>query len=180
MDIIETPIEGLQIKLNKVVGDNRGYLAELSPNGTDNVFFSDGIRNMYISVATQKGVARAGHYHHKLIENFYTLSGVALWIFKDFRKDKKSFGNIYPVILGENDRDINVKDVEAYLVPKNMAHVFVPAGIYHLFYPLTDKEVRVLSIASLSHDDNDYVRIAPSQDKDVEKVAGKILSELRI
>ncbi|MFA6436702.1 MAG: dTDP-4-dehydrorhamnose 3,5-epimerase family protein [Candidatus Paceibacterota bacterium] len=174
MNIIYTNIDGLVIKLNKVVGDERGYLYEIAPGGNDNELINGKIGNVYSSTATQKGVARGGHYHHKLIEHFYTLSGTCLWIFKDFRDDSKTKGKTFTVLAGEKDENINIQDVDGYFLPESMAQILVPQGVYHVFYPLTDKKAEVLAITNLPHDNDDYVRIDPKKDEDMNKILDKL------
>lgn len=90
--IIQTSIEGLLIKLNKVIVDERGYLAELMPGGLENEFCKGGFKNLYLSTATSKHIARGGHFHKfaDSYENFYCVSGLALWLFYDFRNHKIS------------------------------------------------------------------------------------------
>ena len=174
MKIIKTPIEGLKIKLNKVIGDRRGYLYELAPGGKDNEFLRDGIGNIYCSTATQRGIPRGGHYHEKLVENFFTISGLALWLFKDFRKKSSTFGKAWGVILGEEEKINLPASFPAYLLPYVMAQVWVPAGVYHVYYPLTSSKVIVLAVTSLPHDDSDYVRLLPDQDKDLKRLLEKV------
>ncbi|TRZ83871.1 hypothetical protein D4R86_00015 [bacterium] len=175
MSIIKTTIDGLMIKLNKVVGDERGYLYEIAPNGNKNKLINGKIGNIYCSTATQKNIARGGHYHHQLIEIFYTLTGTALWLFKDFRKNSKTFGKIYAVVLGKKDKNINsnFKKTNAYYLPESMAQVLVPAGVYHVYYPLTEKKVEVLAVTNLPHDNDDYIRFIPEEDKNLKTILEK-------
>jgi len=179
MKIIKTSIDGLKIKLNKVIGDERGYLYEIAPNGNKNKFINGEIGNIYCSTATQKDIARGGHYHHKLIEIFYTLTGTALWLFKDFRKDSKTFAKIYAVVLGEKDKNINsnFKKANAYYLPESMAQVLVPAGVYHVYYPISDKKVKVIAITNLPHDNDDYVRFSPEEDADLKILKKELIDK---
>jgi len=174
MEIIKTNIVGLKIKLNKVIGDARGYLYEVLPGGNDSELIGGKIGNVYCSTATQKGIARGGHYHHKLLENFYTLSGTCLWLFKDFRKDSQTFGKTYAVITGEKDENANIKDIDSYFLPDALAQILVPEGVYHVYYPLTEKKVEVLAITNLPHDNDDYVKFDPKEDEDLAKILSKI------
>jgi dTDP-4-dehydrorhamnose 3,5-epimerase-like enzyme len=170
MEIIETPIEGLKIKFNKIIGDTRGYLAEIAPSGVNNDFIQGKIGNVYLATGTEKGVPRGGHYHHDLIENFYTISGTTLWLFKDFRKESATYKKTYAIILGEKDENLNVDYIDEYLLPGTMAQILVPTEVYHVFYPLTDKEVKVLAITNLPHNNDDYVRFKPEDDQDLKKL----------
>ncbi len=174
MKIIQTSIDGLKIKLNKVIGDKRGYLYEIAPGGNGNELINGEIGNIYCSSATQKGVARGGHYHHKLIENFCVISGTALWLFKDFRQSSKSYGKIYAVIVGEKAKGVEKFDVPSYCLPEVSAQVLVPAGVYHVYYPLSDEKVEVIAITNLPHDNSDYVRLLPEEDESLKKFLEKL------
>jgi len=178
MKLIETPIEDLKIKLNKVIGDKRGYLYEVAPNGIKNELIYGKIGNVYMATAKQKHIARGGHYHHQLTENFYTISGQALWLFKDFRKDSKTLNSTYAVLLGEKDESVDISGIDSYLLPDSLAQVFVPEGVYHIFFPLTDKKVEVLAITNLPHDNDDYVRFDPKEDKDLNILMKKYLKKI--
>jgi len=172
-EVIKTPINGLKVNLNKIVGDVRGHLYEIAPGGTANDFVGGKIGDVYIATASKKGVGRGGHYHHELIENFYTLTGSALWLFKDFRKKSNTFNKTYAAIFG-NKKTEGI-EVDQYVLPDNMAQVLVPEGVYHVFYPLTDKEVTVLALTNLPHDNDDYVRIPPEEDKDLKELKKKLI-----
>lgn len=153
--IIETNIEGLLIKLNKVVIDERGFLAEMAPSGLEDNFFKNGVKNIYTSTAVGKHIARAGHFHYKNYENFYTISGTALWMFVDCRKESKTFNKTFSVILGS--KSLNTAKDPVYTIDRKfLAQVLVPPGVYHIFWPLTEEPVSVVAIASESHNEADY------------------------
>src|SRR3989344_1627658 len=154
---IQTSIEGLKIRIQKVVGDSRGVLCELAPEGMADSFFSAGVKNMYTSVAVGKHMQRAGHYHHKNQEVFYTLTGCALWGFADFRKGSSTFGKTYAIVVGAESPPTKT-DAPVFVVDdKKMAQVFVPSGVYHAYWPLTDTSVSVLAVASEPYNKEDYV-----------------------
>jgi len=163
MDIIKTSINGLEIHLEKVLGDSRGLLAEMIPSGAQNDAVSRGIGNIYASIATGKHIGRAAHYHFKNHEIFFTLSGTALWLFHDFRKDSPTFGKIEGFVLGFDSPEEEIFHPIYVLGQKQMARVSVPAGVYHAFWPLSEEKVTVVAVASVSHDDNDYWRGKPEE-----------------
>ncbi len=175
MPIITTPIDGLKISLNKVIADQRGILCELAPKGTNNEFLKDGVGNIYTSIAIGKYTSRAEHYHYRLVENFYTLTGTALWLFKDFRENSITKNNIYSVILGEQ-RFSNPQGIESYTIDHGyMAQTLVPAGVYHAYYVLSEERVMVLAIASTPHDDTDYVKIKIADIKELQEIISRII-----
>lgn len=169
MEIVKTNIEGLTIRINKVVRDKRGFLAEISRSAKDDDFLKLGIQNIYISVATEKKVARGGHFHKKNAENFLTLSGTTLWLFIDCRKESPTFNNFYSVILGSDKLQIET-DISYYtLDDSKMAQTLIPPGVYHIFWPLTNASVMVLAIASepFKEDREDHFTIDLNERKDI-------------
>ena len=157
MNTITTPIQGLEIHLQRVFGDPRGLLAELVPGGTSNPVVADhGIGNLYASIATGKHTARAAHFHFKNHEIFFTLTGTALWLFHDFRESSPTFGQNAGFVLGFDSPTFPVHHTLYVLDQKQMARVVVPAGVYHAYWPLTDEKVVVATVASEAHKDEDY------------------------
>ncbi len=158
MDIKNTPIAGLKIILNKVVSDERGSYCDMLPGGTESQWALDGIKHIHASIATQKLIARGGHYHLRLKENFYTLSGTALWFFYDFKEDSPTHGQSYAVILGfakpQNDLGLPVYTIDQGV----MAQLYIEPGVYHIFWPLTDEKTVVAGTGSLDYDSEDYGR----------------------
>ncbi len=178
---IATTIKGLDLHLNKVVSDERGSYCDMAPGGTDNPLYADGIKHIHASVATKKFVPRGGHYHYKLRENFFTLSGTALWYFYDFNKNSPTFGKGYAVILGYDKLGIDV-GIPEYTIDKNSAaQISISPGIYHVFWPLTNMETVVAGTGSLDYDSNDYNRTkiedAPGAIEIFEEVRDKILED---
>ncbi len=154
----EHHIPWLEFLENKLISDHRGYLGEIVPGGIVHPFLWGKLGHIYASVATGKHIARGGHYHGKNIDRFCTLSGSALWIFVDYRNPEHT---AFAIILGEKEfkNDFSIKNYTIDL--GYMVTASVPVGVYHIFIPLTDERVTVLSLASEVHDDDDYVRIKP-------------------
>lgn len=158
MDIkhIPTSIRGLNIYLNKVVSDDRGSYCDMAPGGTDNPLYADGIKHIHASIATKKFIARGGHYHYRLKENFFTLSGTALWYFYDFNKNSPTFGNGFAVVLGYDKLGIDLGIQEFTIDKDSAAQISINPGVYHVFWPLTDVETVVAGTGSLDYDAEDY------------------------
>ncbi len=181
MDIkhIATPIKGLNLYLNKVVSDERGSYCDMAPGGTENELYAEGIKHIHASIATKKFVPRGGHYHFKLKENFFTLSGTALWYFYDFDPNSPTCGQSYAVILGHDKLGIDAGAPE-YAIYKNFAaQISISPGIYHVFWPLTDAETVVAGTGSNDFDPDDYDRTkvedVPGAMEAFEAVKSKIL-----
>lgn len=143
--------------------DERGLLFELLPGGTRNEYISGKIGNIYASVATKRFTPRAGHYHRLLEESFFTLSGAALWYFRDFREKSATFGRDYLAVIGDSDQGVD-RRVRRYLIDDvGAVHVVVPPGVYHIYFPLTSKPVLVVAVGSREYNHSDY--FDPIEDK---------------
>jgi len=176
---ITTPIKGLNLYLNKVVSDERGSYCDMAPGGTDSPLYSEGIKHIHASIATKRFIARGGHYHFKLKESLFTLSGTALWYFYDFDKNSPTFGKSYTVILGYNKSDLDL-GIPEYTINKEMAaQIAISPGVYHVFWPLTDEQTVATGIGSIKYDPEDYDRTkiedVPGAIEIFEKVKNKIL-----
>ena len=153
----------------------------MAPGGTDNPLYADGIKHIHASIATKKFVPRGRHYHYKLRENFFTLSGTALWYFYDFDKNSPTFGKGYAVILGYDKLGMDL-GIPEYTIDKDFAaQIAISPGIYHVFWPLTDIETVVAGTGSLDYDSDDYNRTkiedVPGAIEIFEEVKDKILEE---
>jgi len=171
---IKTPINGLKIHLNKVVDDSRGYFCDLAE--TDNPLFKN-LAHLHASIAMTRGVARGAHYHYRLTENFYALSGTSLFIFCDFNKKSKTYGKTYSLILGFSDKKINPRGTRSYFIDKGkLAQIEIPPYIYHAFWPLTNEKVIAFVTGTEGYDASDFYK--PS----IEEIPGakKILEKFRI
>lgn len=157
---IATPIKGLNLYLNKVVSDPRGSYCDMAPGGTDNPLYAEGIKHIHASIATHKYIPRGGHYHFDLKENFFTLSGTALWYFYDFKKDSPTYGQSYAVILGYDKLGLELGIPEYTIDAGAAAQIMIDPGVYHVYLPLTDAETVVAGTGSLDYDPKDYDRTA--------------------
>lgn len=176
---ISTPIKGLNIYLNKAISDERGSYCDMAPGGTDNPLYSDGIKHIHASIATKKFTPRGGHYHFELKENFFTLSGTALWYFYDFDPKSPTFGESFSVIFGYDKLEIDAGILEYTIDRDSAAQVAISPGIYHVFWPLTEKEIVVVGTGSADYNPKDYNRTkiedVPGAIETFEKVRKKIL-----
>lgn len=165
---ISTPIKGLNIYLNKAISDERGSYCDMAPGGTDNPLYADGIKHIHASIATKKFVPRGGHYHFDLKENFFTLSGTALWYFYDFNPKSPTFGESFSVIFGYDKLGIDVGIPEYTIDQDSAAQIAISSGIYHILWPLTEKETVVVGTGSADYNPKDYNR------KKIEDVPGAV------
>ena len=169
---VKTPISGLRIHLNKVVGDSRGYFCDLAE--TDNPLFKDGCSHLHASIAMSKGVARGAHYHYRLKENFYALSGTCLFIFHDFNKKSKTFGKTWSVILGFSLKSKLPSGTKSYFIDKGkLAQIEVPPYVYHAFWPLTNEKAIAFVTGSEGYDPSDFCRLSIDEVPGAKKILEK-------
>ena len=150
---IDTPINGVKILLNKVNSDSRGHFLDLAE--TDNPLFKD-IKHLHASVATTKYVARGEHYHYKLTENFYVLSGTSLFIMHDFNEDSPTYGKTYALILGNGKEKPNTNLETYYIDEGRLAQISISPKVYHAFWPLTDDDAVIFVTGNTGYDAQDY------------------------
>ncbi len=159
---LSTPISGLKIHLNKVVDDKRGFFCDLAE--TDNPIWKTKVKHLHASIGMKKGVSRGEHYHLKLIENFWVLSGASLWIFHDFNKTSKTYGKTWSLVLDFPPKKNKLSQIE------------IPPYIYHALWPLTNEPVVVFATGTTGYDSTDFVR------PKIDEVPGalKILKKFKI
>ncbi|MFA7287092.1 MAG: hypothetical protein WC052_05520 [Patescibacteria group bacterium] len=161
-------IAGLVLTLNKRIRDDRGFLGELLPGGTDNALAENGIKNIYLSVATG-AFPRAGHYHHEQIENFFPITGSVIWAFKDFREASPTFGVVCAVVVTKDNGRFRTVDPKVKLIDATEAFIglTVPAGVYHVYWPLFGETSETVCVASTPYNPADYVNIIPDSMPDI-------------
>lgn len=119
-NFLETPIEGLYIIETGFFGDNRGYFMEtynyddFKKAGLDMIFVQD---NQSMS---KKGVLRGLHFQRtypqgKLVR---VLRGEVFDVAVDIRKDSKTYGKWYGVLLSEENK-------KQFYIPEGFAHGFL-------------------------------------------------------
>lgn len=164
---VETPIEGLNIYLNKVVSDERGHFLDLAE--TDNPLIED-VRHLHASIATTKHIARGEHWHYKLTEHFYVLSGTALFVLHDFNENSPSFGKTYAMILSDGKEKPDTELDSFHIGDGKLAQLEIPPMIYHAFLPLTDRDVVVFVAGNEGYDAEDYGRAKVHEIPEAKKI----------
>lgn len=176
---IAAPIKNVYIHFNSIVGDERGVFCNIAPGGTDNPIFSDGIKNISAPIATQKLVARGGHYHFRLKEHFYTLSGIALFYLYDFRPDSPTYQTGYALILGFEKPKQDLGFPVYAIADGAMPQLEIPAGVYHIFWPLSEEKVVTVHTGSRDYDPADYARPTIEEVPGAKEVFKKVLQKMR-
>ena len=120
-------IEGLYEINPKLFGDSRGYFLETY---SERDFFAAGLTMKFVQdnqSKSSKGVLRGLHFQTKHPQGklVRALSGKVYDVAVDLRKDSKTFGKYYGVILDSEKQNM----------------FYIPEGFAHGFYVLSDEAV---------------------------------------
>ena len=121
-------IEGLKVITPTVFGDARGYFMEtyqyedFKAAGVDVVFVQDN------QSASKKSVLRGLHFqiNHPQDKLVRVIKGEVYDVAVDLRKDSKTFGQWYGVLLSEENK-------KQFFIPKGFAHGFLVLSDYAEF-----------------------------------------------
>jgi dTDP-4-dehydrorhamnose 3,5-epimerase len=136
MKTLKTNLEGLEIFESKNIFDNRGYFRE--------VFIKKKYRNdLIFTVASKskKNVLRGLHMQVKKQQGKYVsvVKGKILDVCVDCRKNSKSFGKNYKIILSE----------------KNAKSIYIPPGFIHGFLGLEKENIVVYGCTNYRDKDSE-------------------------
>ena len=123
MKLLKTKIEGLKIIKLKRNNDPRGYLAE-----TYNKKLIGGKELVFdYKVISKKNIFRGFHFQYKFqqVKLISVLKGKILDYVIDLRKNSKTFGKTYKIILSE----------------KNNLSLYVPSGFAHSYLTLEKENI---------------------------------------
>ena len=136
-------IDGVKIKILKVIPDNRGRLMEIL-RCDDEIFEKFG--QVYMTTA-YPGVIKAWHYHKLQADNFVCVSGKILFALYDGRSNSSTFGELDDFILSLNEPKL----------------IHIPKGVYHGFKNIGDSEAIVINTVTnpYNHNNPDEYRIDP-------------------
>jgi len=123
-------IESVKLKELKVIRDYRGFLMEIL-RSDDKLF--KGFGQAYITNC-RFGIVKAWHYHRKQYDNFTCVSGNALVVLYDDRKNSPTRGELCEFKLSAPDKN------------KNPLLLQIPKGVYHGFTATDCKETTILNI----------------------------------
>lgn len=127
-------IEGLKIITPQVFGDVRGYFMETYQY---NDYKEAGIPEVFVQdnqSASRKGVLRGLHFQKQYPQDklVRVIRGEVFDVAVDLRKDSKTFGKWFGVLLSEENK-------KQFFIPKNFAHGFLVLSDYAEFcYKCTD------------------------------------------
>lgn len=165
IEIITTDIEDLVIHRNRMFVDDRGALFQLAPNIDTNPHFPDGVKNL-IAVNVFDKKPRGGHYHKVGADDVFTLKGLALWHFVDFRDEhvpRKTFSCI--VGFGEKVTPGFFSDIPTFYAEQEggHAHIHCPPGVYHTVWSIGKESLIFVEGKTTEYNEEYYVRM-PMQD----------------
>ncbi|MFC1658750.1 dTDP-4-dehydrorhamnose 3,5-epimerase family protein [Candidatus Omnitrophota bacterium] len=134
-------IEGVGVKILKVIPDDRGRLMEIF-RCDDECFEQFG--QVYMTTA-YPGIVKAWHYHKLQADNFTCVSGKMLLALYDARQGSSTYGEI-------NDFVISLQE------PKL---VHIPKGVYHGFKNIGDTEAIIINTVTspYNHKNPDEYRV---------------------
>ena len=126
MKILKTPLKDLLVIQNKRFDDNRGYFRELLIEKKIKKKFCFNV----VSVS-KKNVIRGLHFQIKRPQGKFisVIKGKIIDVAVDLRKDSKTFGKHFKIILSE----------------KNCTSIFIPEGFAHGFGGLGSENIIVYS-----------------------------------
>ena len=141
-------IEGVRTKQLRVIPDERGRLAEILRRDED---FFLGFGQVYMTTA-YPGAVKAWHYHRKQTDNFAVVTGMMKIVLYDGREDSQTKGEINEFFVGDH----------------NPMLVQIPAGVYHGFKCVSEKEAIVINCPTepYNHVEPDEYRLDP-HDNDI-------------
>lgn len=157
-------IQGASVEFGPRIGEQDGAVLHLLPGGTKNAHgFGPDLLDLYAFTAKGKFTFRGGHYHLKLDELFFQLSGCALWILSDFRPDSPTFQKTVGFLVSMDAIPPHILDrasqngIKAFSVNDgSLPRLRVPAGVYHAIIPLTEERMTTTAVASTPYDMEDY------------------------
>ena len=137
MNVINTNFEGLKIIQQKKHGDRRGNLRE--------IFNKKVIKwnNLVFDYATtsKKNVLRGFHFQSNFLQAKFVsvLKGKILDCVIDLRKNSKTFGKTFSIVLSE----------------KNCKSLYVPEGFAHAYFSFLDLNIIYYKLSNYYHPENE-------------------------
>ncbi len=125
-------IEGVKVKILKIIPDDRGRLMEILRRD-DDIFKKFG--QVYMTTA-RPGVVKAWHFHKKQDDNFTCVHGKMRLALFDARKKSPTYGEV-------NDFVISLDSPMLVSIPRN---------IYHGFKCISDCEALVINTVTRPYD----------------------------
>ncbi len=137
----KSPIEGLYEIFPKVFGDSRGYFFEVY---NEEEFKKAGLSMEFVQdnqSASTKGVLRGLHFQtlHPQGKLVRAVSGKVYDVAVDLRKDSKTFGKYYGVVLDSEQQN----------------QFYIPKGFAHGFYVLSDTAVFAYKCTDFYHPEDE-------------------------
>jgi dTDP-4-dehydrorhamnose 3,5-epimerase len=128
-------IQGVQVKLLKIISDERGRLMEILKR---NESFFNKFGQVYLTTAYPQ-VTKAWHYHRKQEDNFCVVRGMMKIVCYDDRKGSPTRGRVNEFFAGDF----------------NPIVVKIPPGVFHGFKCISDIEAVVINTVTEPYDPKD-------------------------
>ena len=167
---INTSINGVEIFLNKVVGDERGYFLDVAE--TDNPAMQT-TKHIHTVIAKEKHSVRGEHSHFRLYEDFYMLSGTTLCVLYDDNEDSPTYKQVYAFLAGTKGE--NVAGLDTYFTEdEKLAQVRIPPKVWHAVWSLSEGGSTILVLGTEGYDETDFKKAKASEIEPVRAVLEKI------
>jgi len=136
-------IEGVRVKILKIIPDNRGRLMEIL-RCDDECFQHFG--QVYMTTA-YPGIIKAWHYHKLQADNFTCVFGKILLALYDARRGSSTYREINDFIIS----------------PEEPKLIHIPKEVYHGFKNISDSEAIVINTVTNPYNHNypDEYRLDP-------------------
>lgn len=158
----KTTIDGVSLFFNKVFGDERGYFLDLAE--TDNPYIKT-TKHIHSVLATEKNKSRGEHYHYKLTENFYTVSGTSLCCLYDFNENSPTYKKAFAFISGNKPHEESIIKISEknkipsfFIEDSKLVQVNVPPLVWHAWWKLTDETSVIVALGDTGYDEKDYAK----------------------
>jgi len=141
-------IEGVMVKVLKVIPDERGRLMEIL-RADDEMFRKFG--QVYMTTA-YPGVVKGWHYHKKQYDNMAVVKGMMKIVLYDGRLDSSTYGKVNEFFAGEH----------------NPVLIHIPPYVYHGFKCVSEDEAVVVNAPTEAYNykEPDEFRVHP-HDNDI-------------
>ncbi|MCK4998483.1 MAG: dTDP-4-dehydrorhamnose 3,5-epimerase family protein [Anaerohalosphaera sp.] len=141
-------IEGAGVRKAAVMPDERGRLGEIMR--ADDPWFQK-FGQVYFTT-TYPGIVKAWHYHKLQTDHFYVAKGIVKVVLYDRREDSSTRDTVNQIYLGEH----------------NPGLLRVPAGVYHGWMCIGQKEAYIINVVSQMYNyaEPDEFRLDP-HDNDI-------------
>ena len=154
---IASPLNGVEILLNKVVEDERGYFLDVAE--TDNPTIQT-TKHIHAVIAREKHSVRGEHSHFRLSEDFYILSGTTLCMLYDDNEESPTYQQAYAFVAGTKQEDVAELKLDTYFTEdKHLAQIRIPPKVWHAVWSLDEGGSTILVLGTEGYNETDFKKV---------------------